>query len=74
MAFARAYAAALGIPVVGVNHIEAHLHAAWLEDPDVEMPLAVLIVVLGLFPSLVLDLLRAPAQAFVAAAGVAVGG
>jgi NADH-quinone oxidoreductase subunit M len=38
------------------------------------MPLAFLIVVLGLFPSLVLDLLRAPAQAFMAAAGVAIGG
>jgi NADH-quinone oxidoreductase subunit M len=38
------------------------------------VPLAVLIVVLGLFPSLVLDLLRAPAQAFLAAAGVPVGG
>jgi NADH:ubiquinone oxidoreductase subunit 4 (subunit M) len=37
-------------------------------------PLAFLIVVLGLFPSLVLDLLRAPAQAFLVAAGVAVGG
>ena len=37
------------------------------------LPLAILIVVLGLFPSLVLDLLRAPAQAFLAAAGV-VGG
>ena len=32
------------------------------------LPLAVLIVVLGLFPSLVLDLLRAPAQAFLTAA------
>ena len=38
------------------------------------VPLAFLIVVLGLFPSLVLDLLRAPAQAFMAAAGVAIGG
>ena len=37
-------------------------------------PLAVGIVVLGLFPSLVLDLLRGPAQSFLAAAGVAVGG
>jgi N6-L-threonylcarbamoyladenine synthase len=27
-----------------VNHLEAHLHAAWLENPDVELPLAVLIV------------------------------
>jgi NADH-quinone oxidoreductase subunit M len=38
------------------------------------VPLAFLIVVLGLFPSLVLDLLRAPAQAFMAAAGMATGG
>jgi NADH-quinone oxidoreductase subunit M len=37
-------------------------------------PLAIGIVVLGLFPSLVLDLLRGPAQTFLAAAGVAVGG
>jgi NADH-quinone oxidoreductase subunit M len=37
-------------------------------------PLAIGIVVLGLFPSLVLDLLRGPAQSFLAAAGVAVGG
>ena len=28
VALAKAYAYALGIPVVGVNHIEAHLHAA----------------------------------------------
>ena len=34
------------------------------------LPLAILIVVLGLFPSLVLDLLRAPAQAFLTAAAV----
>ena len=27
-----------------MNHLEAHLHAAWLEDPDLEPPLAVLIV------------------------------
>ena len=37
------------------------------------LPLAFLIIVLGLFPSLALDFLRAPAQAFLAAAGV-VGG
>jgi NADH-quinone oxidoreductase subunit M len=35
------------------------------------LPLAFLIVVLGLFPSLVLDLLRGP---FMAAAGAVVGG
>jgi NADH-quinone oxidoreductase subunit M len=38
------------------------------------LPLGILIVVLGLFPSVVLDLVRAPAQVFLAAAGVAVGG
>jgi N6-L-threonylcarbamoyladenine synthase len=41
---AKALALTLDIPYVGVNHLEAHLHAAWLEDPTVELPLAVLIV------------------------------
>jgi N6-L-threonylcarbamoyladenine synthase len=41
---AKALAITLDVPYVGVNHLEAHLHAAWLEDPDVELPLAVLIV------------------------------
>jgi N6-L-threonylcarbamoyladenine synthase len=41
---AKALALTLDIPYVGVNHLEAHLHAAWLQDPDVELPLAVLIV------------------------------
>ena len=31
---AKALALAAGIPYVGVNHLEAHLHAAWLEEPD----------------------------------------
>jgi N6-L-threonylcarbamoyladenine synthase len=41
---AKALALAAGIPYVGVNHLEAHLHAAWLEEPDLAPPLAVLIV------------------------------
>jgi N6-L-threonylcarbamoyladenine synthase len=41
---AKALALTLGVPYVGVNHLEAHLHAAWLEDPEVDLPLAVLIV------------------------------
>jgi N6-L-threonylcarbamoyladenine synthase len=41
---AKALALTLDVPYIGVNHLEAHLHAAWLEDPDVELPLAVLIV------------------------------
>jgi N6-L-threonylcarbamoyladenine synthase len=31
-------------PYVGVNHLEAHLHAAWLEEPTLAPPLVVLIV------------------------------
>ena len=34
VAAAKALAVAAGLPYVGVNHLEAHLHAAWLEDPD----------------------------------------
>ena len=44
VAFARAYAAALGIPVVGVNHIEAHLHAATLEHRVSPLPAVALVV------------------------------
>ena len=44
MSAAKALALTLDVPYVGVNHLEAHLHAAWLEKPDVELPLAVLIV------------------------------
>src|SRR6185312_14851438 len=40
----KAIALALGVPYVGVNHLEAHLHAAWLQDPGVDLPLAVLLV------------------------------
>ena len=31
-------------PFVGVNHMEAHLYAAFLEDPSLEFPLVVLLV------------------------------
>ena len=44
VAFARAYAAALGIPVAGVNHIEAHLHAATLEHGPSPLPAVALVV------------------------------
>ena len=44
VAFARAYGAALGIPVVGVNHIEAHLHAATLEHGESPLPSVALVV------------------------------
>ncbi len=40
---AKAISLATGLPYVGVNHLEAHLYAAWLADPDLEPPHAVLI-------------------------------
>jgi N6-L-threonylcarbamoyladenine synthase len=40
---AKALALVADKPYVQVNHLEAHLYAAWLEDPDLEPPLAVLI-------------------------------
>jgi N6-L-threonylcarbamoyladenine synthase len=41
---AKSIALVAGIPYVGVNHLEAHLHAAFLEQPDLQLPVAVLIV------------------------------
>lgn len=41
---AKAYALAWGVPFVGVNHLEGHLHAAFLEDPDLVLPAVVLLV------------------------------
>ncbi len=41
---AKAYAMAWGVPFVGVNHLEGHLHAAFVEDPDMALPAAVLLV------------------------------
>jgi len=41
---AKALALTANLPYVGVNHLEAHLYAAWLEDPTLEPPLATLIV------------------------------
>ena len=53
VAFAKAYGMALGIPVVGVNHIEAHLHAATLEHGESPLP-AIALVVSGGHTELVL--------------------
>jgi N6-L-threonylcarbamoyladenine synthase len=44
VAFAKAYASALGLPIVGVNHIEAHLHSASLEHGDSPWPAVALVV------------------------------
>ena len=41
---AKALAMAWGVPFVGVNHLEAHLFASMLEQPDLGWPLVVLLV------------------------------
>jgi N6-L-threonylcarbamoyladenine synthase len=41
---AKAYSLVWGVPFVGVNHMEAHLHAAFLEDPNLTPPVVVLLV------------------------------
>ena len=44
VAWAKAAAWAVDRPVVGVHHMEAHLFAASLEDPDAEPPFVALLV------------------------------
>ncbi|MDH3292979.1 MAG: tRNA (adenosine(37)-N6)-threonylcarbamoyltransferase complex transferase subunit TsaD [Acidimicrobiia bacterium] len=41
---AKALALAWDVPYVGVNHMEGHLFATFLEQPDLELPLVVLLV------------------------------
>jgi N6-L-threonylcarbamoyladenine synthase len=40
----KSLALAWGVPFIAVNHLEAHLYAALLEEPDLELPLVVLLV------------------------------
>lgn len=41
---AKALALAWDVPFLAVNHLEAHLYATLLEEPDLELPLVVLLV------------------------------
>ena len=41
---AKALALVWDVPFVGVNHLEAHLYAALLEEPGLELPVVVLLV------------------------------
>ncbi len=41
---AKAMSMVWDVPFVAVNHLEAHLYAAFLEEPDLEMPLVILLV------------------------------
>ncbi|MFA5890756.1 MAG: tRNA (adenosine(37)-N6)-threonylcarbamoyltransferase complex transferase subunit TsaD [Actinomycetota bacterium] len=44
VAAAKAMAATLDIPLIGVNHLEGHIEASFLEDPSVQPPVVALIV------------------------------
>jgi N6-L-threonylcarbamoyladenine synthase len=41
---AKAFALVWDVPFVAVNHLEGHLYAAFLEEPDLELPVVVLLV------------------------------
>jgi len=41
---AKALALVWGVPFVAVNHLEAHMYAAFLEEPELELPVVVLLV------------------------------
>ena len=41
---AKALALVWDVPFVAVNHLEAHLHAAFLEEPHIELPVVVALV------------------------------
>ncbi|HEV3232858.1 MAG TPA: tRNA (adenosine(37)-N6)-threonylcarbamoyltransferase complex transferase subunit TsaD [Candidatus Dormibacteraeota bacterium] len=42
--FARGLAAATGLPLVGVSHLDGHVHSAFLEAPEARRPALVLLV------------------------------
>ena len=42
--FAKALAFALDIPLIGINHLEAHLYSGFIEDPKPEYPFVCLLV------------------------------
>jgi len=42
--YAKALAYTLGLPLVGVSHLEGHIASAWLQDPQFPLPCVVLVV------------------------------
>src|SRR5439155_22012530 len=44
VAGAKAMAGALGVPLIGVNHLEGHIESAFLQEADLEPPVIALIV------------------------------
>jgi len=41
---AKALSLVWGVPFVGVNHLEGHLYASFLEEPDLQLPAVVVLV------------------------------
>ncbi|HMS83482.1 MAG TPA: tRNA (adenosine(37)-N6)-threonylcarbamoyltransferase complex transferase subunit TsaD [Nitrospira sp.] len=44
MNYAKALSYGLGIPLIGVNHLQGHIASAWLVDPTFPLPCIVLVV------------------------------
>lgn len=44
VSYAKSLAYTLGLPLVGVSHLEGHIASAWLEDPEFPLPCVVLVV------------------------------
>ncbi|MDH5527885.1 MAG: tRNA (adenosine(37)-N6)-threonylcarbamoyltransferase complex transferase subunit TsaD [Nitrospirota bacterium] len=44
LSYAKALAWGLGVPLVGVNHLEAHVAAAFLHQPELEFPFLAMVV------------------------------
>jgi len=44
MSVAKAIASVKGLPLIGINHLEAHIYANWLSNPEPAFPLLCLIV------------------------------
>jgi len=42
--FAKALAYNRQKPIIGINHIEGHIYANWLDNPDIEFPILCLVV------------------------------
>jgi N6-L-threonylcarbamoyladenine synthase len=42
--YAKTLAYSLGVPLVGVSHLEGHIASAWLQDPHFPLPCVVLVV------------------------------
>ncbi len=43
LTYAKSLCFASGLPLIGVNHIEGHIHAVWLESPEIELPAVALV-------------------------------